>query len=85
LRKNVLIALLPLTVHKEARLALRRCLKEIHAEPITINGVLLSVKITGTAIGFDADETSDTNALLKALWGQLGEMALRVKNIQQFM
>jgi GGDEF domain-containing protein len=85
LRKNVLVALLPQTVHKEARLALRRCLKEIHAEPITINGVLLSVKITGTAIGFDADETSDTNALLKALWGQLGEMALRVKNIQQFM
>ncbi len=85
LRKNVLIALLPLTVHKEARLALRRCLKALHAEPITINGVLLSVTITGTAIGFDADETSDINALLKALWGQLGEMALRVKNIQQFM
>jgi len=85
LRKNFLVALLPQTMHKEARLALRRCLKEFHAEPITINGVLLSVKITGVAIGFDADETSDINALLKALWGRLGEMALRVKNIQQFM
>jgi len=85
LRKNVLVALLPQTVHREARLALRRCLKVLHAEPITINGVLLSVKITGAATGFDAEETSDINALLKALWVQLGEMALRVKNIQQFM
>jgi len=85
LRKNVLVALLPQTMHKEARLALRRCLKALHAEPITINGVLVTVKITGAAIGFDAEETSDINALLKALWSQLGEMALRVKNIQQFM
>ena len=66
LRKNVLVALLPQTMHKEARLALRRCLKALHAEPITINGVLLSVKITGTAIGFDSEEISDVNALLKA-------------------
>jgi GGDEF domain-containing protein len=85
LRKNVLVALLPQTMHKEARLALRRCLKALHAEPITINGALINVKITGAAIGFDAEETSDINALLKALWSQLGEMALRVKNIQQFM
>jgi len=85
LRKNVLVALLPQTVHREARLALRRCLKALHVEPITINGVLITVKITGAAIGFDADETSDINTLLKALWSQLGEMALRVKNIQQFM
>ena len=28
---------------------------------------------------------SDVDALLKALWARLGEMALRVKNIQQFM
>ena len=85
LRKNVLVALLPQTMQNEARLALRRCLKALHAEPITINGVPLSVKITGTAIGFDGEEISDVNELLKTLWARLGEMALRVKNIQQFM
>ena len=85
LRKNVLVALLPQTMQNEARLALRRCLKALHAEPITINGVTLSVKITGTAIGFDGEEISDVNELLKTLWARLGEMALRVKNIQQFM
>ena len=84
LGENQLVALLPVTTQEDARIALRRSLKALHAEPVKLNGDSWYVKVAGIAMGFNGDQTPDLNTFLVDLSDQLGHMTARVKNIQGF-
>jgi hypothetical protein len=80
--KNALVALLPMTMQKEGKLALRRSMKLLHAKPIEVDGIPVAVKLAGVATSFDADQMPDAKAFVKALSTELMEMTVRIKNIQ---
>ena len=83
--KNALVALLPMTMQKEGKLALRRSMKLLQAKPIEVDGIPINVKIAGVATSFDADQMPDAKAFVKALSNELMEMTIRIKNIQELL
>lgn len=83
--KNALVALLPMTMPKEARMALRRSMRLLHAKPIEVGGVAVTVKIAGAVTSFDADRMPDAKTFVKALSNELMEMTIRIKNIQELL
>jgi len=85
LEKGRIVVLLPVTDGKHARLALRRCLKLLNAEPVLVDGISLSPKITGIAYGFDPDMKPDVDAFVKAATTELEHMISRVKNLGMFL
>jgi hypothetical protein len=84
-RKNQMIALLPLTPLGDAKLALKRSMKILHNEPFELEGFTLDVKLAGTAVTFQKGRTPDSDAFLEALSSDLTEMANRVRNIHALM
>jgi hypothetical protein len=84
-RRNQMIALLPLTPLGDAKLALRRSMKLLHNEPFELEGVPLDVKLAGTAVAFQKGRTPDSDAFLEVLSSELTEMANRVRNIHALM
>jgi len=84
-RRNQMIALLPLTPLGDAKLALRRSMTLLHNESYELGGAPLDVKIAGTAVTFQKGRTPDSDAFLEALSAELTEMANRVKNIHALM
>jgi hypothetical protein len=84
-RRNQMIALLPLTPLGDAKLALKRSMKLLHNEPFELEGVAMEVKLAGTAVTFQKGRTPDSDAFLEVLSSDLTEMANRVKNIHALM
>ena len=85
LEKGRMVVFLPMTAGKQARSVLRRCLKMLNSEPVTIDGVALSPKITGIAHGFDPSMKPDVNAFVKAAVHELEHMISRIKNLGIFL
>jgi GGDEF domain-containing protein len=83
LGKNKLAALLPMTTQKEARTALRRSMKALHAEPIEVNGIPVALKMAGVATAFDTDRKPDEEAFIQTMSNELTDMIVRVKNIHE--
>jgi hypothetical protein len=85
LEKGRIVVLLPVTDGKQARVALRRCLKLLNAEPVLVDGISVSPKITGIAHGFDPNMKPDVEAFVKAATTELEHMISRVKNLGMFL
>jgi len=85
LRKNQMVALLPLTPLGEAKLALRRTMKLLHGEAFEMGGVPLEVKVAGTITPFQKGRTPNTETFMDVLSKDLVEMATRVKNIHALL
>jgi GGDEF domain-containing protein len=85
LEKGRIVVLLPVTDGKHARLALRRCLKLLNAEPVLVDGISLFPKITGIAYGFDPNMKPDVEAFVRAATTELEHMISRVKNLGMFL
>ena len=83
--KNALVAVLPMTIQKEGKLALRRSMRLLHEKPIHVNGIPITVKIAGAVTNFDADQMPDAKTFVKALSNELMEMAIRIRNIQELL
>ena len=85
LEKGRMIVLLPMTEGKQARSALRRCLKVLNSEPLFVDEIPVSPKITGIAHGFDPSMKPDVDAFVKAVAHELEHMISRVKNLGMFL
>jgi GGDEF domain-containing protein len=85
LEKGRMVALLPMTDAKQARLVLRRCLKVLRTEPVLVDGIPLTPKIAGIAYGFDPSMKADVDAFVQAMSNELEHMISRVKNINMFL
>jgi hypothetical protein len=85
LEKGRIVVLLPVTDGKHARFALLRCLKLLNSEPVLVDGISLSPKITGIAYGFDPNMKPDVDAFVKAATSELEHMISRVKNLGMFL
>jgi hypothetical protein len=85
LEKGRMVALLPMTDAKQARLVLRRCLKVLRTEPVLVDGIPLTLKIAGVAYGFDLSMKPDVDAFVRAMLNELEHMVSRVKNINMFL
>jgi hypothetical protein len=81
LDKSDMVALLPMTNHAEAKIALRRVLRIMNTEPLEINSIKFQIQLAGIATFFDSKRTPNAAVLVKALLAELEEMAARVKNI----
>jgi hypothetical protein len=84
LEKGTMVALLPMTASKQAKSVLRRCLKVLNSEPVSVDGVPASPNITGIAHGFDPSMRLDVNAFVKAALHELEHTIARVKNLGTF-
>jgi GGDEF domain-containing protein len=85
LEKGRIVVLLPATEGKQARVALRRCLRLLNSEPVLVDGISLFPKITGIAYGFDPNMKPDVDAFVKAATTELEHMISRVKNLGMFL
>jgi GGDEF domain-containing protein len=85
LRKNQMVALLPLTPLGEAKLALKRTMKLLHGEPFEMGGIPLEIKVAGSITPFQKGRTPNTETFIDALSKDLVEMATRVKNIHALL
>ena len=85
LRKNQMVALLPLTPLGEAKLALKRTMKLLHGEPFEMEGIPLEIKVAGSITPFQKGRTPNTETFIDALSKDLVEMATRVKNIHALL
>ncbi len=80
-RKNLFIALLPMTDRGQANLALKRAMKIIHLNPLDVSGVALEIKVAGVVSDISLMDISDAESLVDHLSSHLKSMATRIGNI----
>jgi GGDEF domain-containing protein len=85
LEKGRMAVVLPMTEGKHARSVLRRCLKLLNSEPVLVEGISLSPKVTGIASGFDPSMKADVDAFVNAATSELEHMVSRVKTLDTFL
>jgi hypothetical protein len=81
---NRLVALLPMTHHPGAKLALRRAMRSLHLKPLHVNGVQFEVKVAGVVADIDVKETSNALQFADVLSAQLKDVATRISNIHTY-
>lgn len=84
LKKNKLVALLPMTPQDEAKLALRRALKYLHLTPIDVGGIPLEIKVAGVVADIDFAKSPSASAFADILSIQLADMATRIMSIHGY-
>ena len=77
-----IIAILPMTKEMESKIAMRRILRQIHAEPIEINAIPLSVQFAGVVTIFDKDRTPTLKDFIRRAETDIFEMIERLRNVQ---
>jgi hypothetical protein len=82
LGKNRIVVLLPMTSGSNAKLALNRCLKQLHASPLNVDGTPLEIKLAGVAVSYDFIRTPDAGSFVQTLTDELAQMERRIKNLQ---
>jgi hypothetical protein len=81
---NKLLVLLPMTSHSGAGVALQRCLKLIHSQPIEVGGISMDVKAAGVMMSFDQTFKGDAKAFFDFLSADLAHMETRIRNLQAY-
>jgi len=84
LGRNRIVVLLPMTDGSNAKLALNRCLKKLHASPLNVDGTPLEIRLAGVAIAYDFIRTPDAGSFVQTLINELVQMERRIKNLQTF-
>jgi GGDEF domain-containing protein len=80
--KNKMIVLLPMIAQEEARKALSRILRLLHASPLDVCGVSVDLRVAGVMTDFDHEKMPDAKAFTKQMNYQLTDMVARLKSIQ---
>jgi hypothetical protein len=81
LGKNTMVAILPMTPPQDAKLALKRSMRLLHAGPVEVAGYPIEVKMAGVATIFHSKRTPDLKSFIKIVSSDLMDMSIRVKNI----
>ena len=82
LTKKILAVLLPMTENQNAKIAMSRLLKGLHAKSFLINGYSFSVKFAGVITSFDVDRTPDLISFMRIAENEHSDFLVRLKNIQ---
>jgi hypothetical protein len=82
--KNRIVVLLPMTPENEARLALRRYMKQLHGSSFEIRDILVSIRLAGVSSSYDPMSTTNAAAFVENLTNELVHMEKRIKNIQAY-
>jgi GGDEF domain-containing protein len=85
LEKSRMVALLPMTDGRHARLVLRRCLRLLRTEPILVGRIPLTLKMAGVASGFDPGMKPDVDAFVEAMTDELEYLISRIRHIMMFL
>jgi hypothetical protein len=84
LGRNRIAVLLPMTPGKNAQSALKRCLKALHANPISVDGISLEIRLAGVATVYDFIRTPDAASFIQSLQNELTQMERRIRNLQAY-
>ena len=79
--KNKIGVLLSHTPPGGGERALRRCLKLLYSKPIKVNGTPFDIKLAGVNSEFDVAHVPNAKAFIDALFNDLLNMEIRIKNI----
>jgi hypothetical protein len=82
LTKKIIAVLLPMTDKRNARIAMSRLLKHLHAKSFSINDISLSMKFVGAVTSFDIDDTPDLSSFIHAAENEHNDFIIRLRNIQ---
>jgi hypothetical protein len=85
LTKKILVVLLPMTENPNAKIALTRLLKGLHAKSFVINSFSFSVKFAGVVTSFDVDRTPDWTSFIRIAENDHNDFLVRLKNIQDLL
>jgi hypothetical protein len=80
--KNRILAVLPMANEKEAKNALIRILRVLHAAPLDVNGVPVQLRVAGVTAHYDVDRGLEANIFARDLSNKLADMVSRIKNVQ---
>jgi hypothetical protein len=83
LGENKMVVLLPMTPPHGAKVALGRCLRLLHKEPIEVGGNSLTIKVAGIATNYDFHYKPDMKRFTEALSVELRHTVLRLKSIHE--
>lgn len=81
LDKNKVLAMLPMTISQEAKLATRRIMKTIHEQEFFVDDIPLTIQLAGSATTFDQKRTPTLDKFVKRAESDSSEMVRRLKNI----
>ena len=79
------VVLMPMTDDHDARIALRRILKELQMAAICVGEIGIDVTFAGAVMSYDMEESPEIRRFMKAAGNALEEMAHRVRNIQTLL
>ena len=79
------VVLMPMTDDHDARIALRRILKELQLADICVDEVAIDVIFAGAVMSYDVEEAPEFRRFMKAAGNALEEMTHRVRNIQTLL
>jgi len=77
--------LLPHTLSGGGKVALDRCIRQIHSEPLLLNGIPFEFRMAGVHSEFDLAKAPDIKVFVEALLNELMNLEVRLKNIQAVM
>lgn len=85
LNKKMIVVLLPMTDGKNARIALHRIRKKLHADPIFIKDIPVAVRFAGAVTSCDPESIPDLQAYLTAAENNHNELVIRLTNLRDLM
>jgi hypothetical protein len=85
LNKKTIVVLLPMTNEKNAKIALKRIIRKLHAAPFIINNIPIVVQFAGAVTSCDHDLTPDLQAYLSVAENNHNDLIFRLKNLQNLM
>jgi hypothetical protein len=85
LNKKTIVVLLPMTDEKNAKIALKRIVRKLHASPFTINEIPIGVQFAGAVTSCDHDLTPDLQSYLSVAENNHSDMIIRLKNLQDYL
>lgn len=77
-----IVSILPMTNEIDAKLALRRLLKNIHSTMIRVNDVPLDVRFAGAVTPFNTSSSISLKEFVRKAEHDIYEMVQRIKNLQ---
>jgi len=72
-----------MTEKKNAKIAMQRISRAIHAATITVKGLDINIRFAGATTSFDNDRTPDLESFLKVAEKDHNELLIRLRNIQE--
>jgi hypothetical protein len=81
LTKNIIVVLLPMTEKMNAKVAMSRILKALHAQRFVIKGIPLTVKFAGAVTSFNHEQTPDFESFVSLAENEHNDFLTRLRNV----